>query len=244
MGKIKMNDNQEITIIRNGIQQTGDSLIIQLIPDADKNILDYEEIFSDTTKTAKIIVLDSNGDPFQPHSGFTKIQEIKKLYDVTLDYTTDADENKVPITGDAIYVGLKRPTQSELVYAVAQIQAQTLTDEQALTVQAIYPKWNAKSVVYAVDHKVMHDGILYKCLQAHTSQSDWTPPAASSLWTKVLIADPTVIPEWEQPDSTNGYMTGDKVIHGGVTYESLVDNNVWEPGAAGTETLWKGMETA
>ena len=60
-----------------------------------------------------------------------------------------------------------------------------------------------------------------------------------SLFTTVLIEDQTIIPEWEQPTSTNGYMTGDKVMHNGITYESLVDNNVWEPGAAGTETLWR-----
>lgn len=241
MGKITTYDNQEITIIANGIYQSGDSLIIQLIPDQDKNILDYEEIFSNTLITSKIVVLDSNGEPFQPYTGFTKIQEIKKLYDIVIDHVIDDAGGKQDVKGNAIYVHMKRPTQSELVYAVAQIQAQTLTDEQALTVQAIYPKWNAKSVVYAVDHKVMHDGILYKCLQAHTSQPDWIPTAAPSLWTKVLIADPTVITQWEQPDSTNPYMAGDKVTHNGKTYESLVDNNVWEPGVTGTETLWQAV---
>ena len=46
-------------------------------------------------------------------------------------------------------------------------------------------------------------------------------------------------PEWEQPGSTNGYSKGDKVTHNGKTWESLVDNNVWEPGVIGTESLWK-----
>ena len=44
---------------------------------------------------------------------------------------------------------------------------------------------------------------------------------------------------WVQPDSTNPYAKGDKVTHIGKTWESLVDNNVWEPGAVGTENLWK-----
>ena len=67
----------------------------------------------------------------------------------------------------------------------------------------------------------------------------WNPKDAPSLYAVVLIPDENIIPEWIQPDSTNPYMIGDKVTHNGVTYESLVDNNVWEPGAAGTETLWK-----
>ena len=48
-----------------------------------------------------------------------------------------------------------------------------------------------------------------------------------------LIPDPDVIPEWEQPDSTNPYSKGDKVTHNGKTWVSDVDNNVWEPGVYG-----------
>ena len=39
------------------------------------------------------------------------------------------------------------------------------------------------------------------------------------------------VPEWKQPDSTNAYMTGDKVMFEGQVYESLIDNNVWSPSA-------------
>lgn len=132
--------------------------------------------------------------------------------------------------------------QKEILNAailVAQMQAQSLTDEQALSVHNIYPVWDGNGVAYTSDYKVMYDGTLYKCLQAHTSQDDWTPDAAPSLFAKVLIPDASVIPEWEQPDSTNPYMAGDKVKHNGKTWESLVDNNVWEPGTSGTESLWK-----
>lgn len=76
-----------------------------------------------------------------------------------------------------------------------------------------------------------YEGILYKVLQDHTSQATWTPTDAPSLFAKVLIPDPDVIPDWEQPDSTNAYMTGDKVRFEGKVYESLIDNNVWSPAA-------------
>lgn len=108
-----------------------------------------------------------------------------------------------------------------------------LTDEQAATYKLLYPKWIGNGVSYVVGDRRQYDGALYKCLQAHTSQPDWTPTAAPSLWAKVLIPDPGTIPEWEQPDSTNPYMAGDKVTHNGKTWVSDIDNNVWEPGAYG-----------
>ena len=108
----------------------------------------------------------------------------------------------------------------------------TLSDTEALEAVSLFPTW-VSGKRYATDDRVKYDGNLYKCLQAHTSQPDWTPTAAPSLWAKVLIPDPGTIPEWEQPDSTNPYMAGDKVTHNGKTWVSDIDNNVWAPGAYG-----------
>lgn len=110
--------------------------------------------------------------------------------------------------------------------------AVTLDDETALTGVELFPMW-AIGRAYAVDDRVQHGGTLYKCVQAHTSQADWTPEATPALFAKVLIPDETVIPEWEQPDSTNPYSKGDKVLHNGKTWTSDIDNNVWEPGVYG-----------
>ena len=106
------------------------------------------------------------------------------------------------------------------------------TDEQALTVLALYPVWRS-GVNYAAGIRVLYNGILYKVLTTHTSQDNWTPDAAPSLFAKVLIPDETIVPEWEQPDSTNPYSAGDKVTHNGKTWVSDIDNNVWEPGVYG-----------
>ena len=106
--------------------------------------------------------------------------------------------------------------------------ALSLTDEDALEAVNLFANWQA-GITYEKDARVQYEGILYKCLQAHTSQDAWTPTAAPSLWAKVLIPDDNVIPEWEQPDSTNPYMKGDKVMFEGQVYESLIDSNVWAP---------------
>jgi len=104
-----------------------------------------------------------------------------------------------------------------------------MTDEQALQSPALFREWNGNSVAYIIGQRLVYNNILYKVLQGHTSQSDWTPDAAVSLFAKVLIPDENTISEWEQPDSTNGYMTGNKVVFEGKTYESIIDNNVWSP---------------
>ena len=110
--------------------------------------------------------------------------------------------------------------------------AASLPDEDALEAVYLFPNWSA-DWDYDKDTRVLYEGILYRCLQSHTSQESWTPTAAPSLWAKVLIPDPTVVPEWEQPDSTNAYMKGDHVMFEGQEYESLIDNNVWGPDVYG-----------
>ena len=134
-------------------------------------------------------------------------------------------------------------TAADAAVQLARMQAASLTDDQALMVPALYPEWSANAVAYAKGDRVLHAGTLYKALQAHTSQDGWAPDAAPSLFAKVLAGqDGAEAGEWVQPDSTNPYSKGDRVTHDGKTWESLVDNNVWEPGADGTGSLWKEVE--
>ena len=113
-----------------------------------------------------------------------------------------------------------------------------MSDYMALQYVELFGVW-LDGVAYKAGDRIRYNGVLYKVLQDHISQGDWLPDSTSSLYARVLIPDPTVTPEWEQPDSTKPYSKGDKVLHDGKTWESLVDNNVWEPGAMGTETLWQ-----
>lgn len=102
-----------------------------------------------------------------------------------------------------------------------------LTDEQALQVQNVFPIWQA-DVQYIVGQKVVYNDILFKVITQHKSQADWTPPAAPSLFARVLVGQGEIL-DWVQPDSTNPYMIGDKVKYDGKVYVSKIDNNVWSP---------------
>lgn len=114
--------------------------------------------------------------------------------------------------------------------------ALSLSDEDALEAVNLFTNWK-NNTQYEKDVRVNYNGVLYKCLQSHTSQEAWTPTDAPSLWAKVLIPDPDVIPEWEQPDSTNPYMKGDRVMFEEKVYESTIDNNVWRPDSYGWELV-------
>ena len=118
--------------------------------------------------------------------------------------------------------------------------AQTLTDDQAAVVPLVFPEFEHPHH-YTVGEKFRYEGVLYKVLQEHNSQEDWDPENAQSLYSRVLSQQPgEPVPEWEQPNSTNPYMKGDKVTLNGVTYESLIDNNVWKP--TDYPTGWKVVD--
>lgn len=111
--------------------------------------------------------------------------------------------------------------------------AKDLPDEAALEVPLLYDRWQPEQY-YVAGTRLYHAGTLYRVLQDHRSQADWEPQNAPSLYAEVLIPDPEVIPVWVQPDSTNPYMTGDKVHFPAAddpVYESLIDGNIWSPAA-------------
>lgn len=110
--------------------------------------------------------------------------------------------------------------------------AVTLDDETALIGVELFPMWTI-DLAYAVDDRVQHGGILYKCIQAHTSQADWTPDATPALWVIVTIEE---WPEWVQPTGAHdAYSKDSKVTHNGKKWISSYDANVWEPGVYGWE---------
>lgn len=110
------------------------------------------------------------------------------------------------------------------------------SDEQAIEVSVLYPEWK-EAIEYVVGERIIYKEVLYKVLVDHTSQIDWTPDAAVSLFAKVLIPDENQIYPWEQPNSTNLYMSGDKVTYEGQTWVSIIDNNSWIPGVYGWEVV-------
>lgn len=114
--------------------------------------------------------------------------------------------------------------------------AKSLEDADALDCIELFAQW-APDVAYALNERIRYQDQLYKCVQAHTSQENWTPDQTPALWTPV--AEPGEIPVWRQPTGAqDAYNTGDKVHYPTAedpVYVSIVDNNVWPPDVYGWE---------
>ena len=105
----------------------------------------------------------------------------------------------------------------------------SLTDDDALEAVELFPAWSLTA--YAVGDRIRYNGTLYRCVQSHTSQSDWTPDATPALWTVVSLDE---WPEWVQPTGAHdAYNKGDKVSHNDKHWVSDVDGNVWAPDVYG-----------
>lgn len=132
-----------------------------------------------------------------------------------------------------------RQTSAELATSIAFV---TLAenghiDEVTATEHAeLFSPW-ASGVAYPVGALRQYGDELYRCVQAHTSQDDWTPATAASLWSRV--GDPTeAYPAWSSPiGAHDAYGTHDTVSHAGKRWISTVDGNVWEPGVFGWEEV-------
>ena len=109
-----------------------------------------------------------------------------------------------------------------------------LDDETAAELTTLFPAW-APGVSYTVGYRAQYSDKLYRCVQAHMSQSGWEPPNVPALWTE--IAKPGEIPVWKQPTGAqDAYNTGDKVHYPGAgdpVYVSIMDSNVWAPNVYG-----------
>lgn len=115
-----------------------------------------------------------------------------------------------------------------------QMFAASLDDEKALEVATIYDPWK-EGKAYAVGEFVIYgensvgDPQLYKVVQSHTSQADWTPDVSASLFSPIGLND-NGYPVWSKPTGAHdAYNIGDIVDYNGVLYKSLIDGNIYSP---------------
>lgn len=112
--------------------------------------------------------------------------------------------------------------------------AASLTDAEALTVPEMFRHWRPDEWMWQ-DERICYQDRLYRVIQAHGSQEGWEPDKTPALFTE--IPRPGEIPVWKQPTGAqDAYQTGDKVYYPdrqGDVWESIADNNVWQPGVYG-----------
>ena len=131
---------------------------------------------------------------------------------------------------------MDRLQAAEQLRRALQMYAMTLSEDKALEIATVYPAWEVNHA-YVVGDIISYgtndvgDPQLYKVVQAHTSQADWTPDAVASLYDAFGLDD-SGYPLWSQPSGAHdAYNTGDIVNYNGTLYKSLIDGNVWSPDA-------------
>lgn len=187
-----------------------------------KNILSISSFYA--PESDLMVILDD--DIFD----FSKI----KAYFV---YVGDDGQNHLKLDEERYNELLKEQERQEQIVKGEQLKQELqeraildyASDEDAYTMRYLYPEWSGDGITYKTNDRLMYNDKFYKVLQDHTSQSDWTPDTASSLY--VEIADPSnEYPEFKQPTGAHdAYAKGDKVTFEGNHYVSLIDANVYSP---------------
>ena len=113
-----------------------------------------------------------------------------------------------------------------------------LTGEILESAKMLYKQWRVgkiydKNAEDIDKRRFVYEGTVYKVIGAeHTSQADWSPDKATSLYAKYRPID--VITVYEPQSAETAYMTGEMVYFPTAeddVYKSLIDNNVWSPSA-------------
>ena len=152
-------------------------------------------------------------------------------------YADDDGQNHLKFDEDRYNEYIKEQKRQESVMKGKQLKQEltektvlnNASDEDAYVMRYLYGEWSGDGITYKTNDRLMYNDKFYKVLQDHTSQSDWTPDTASSLY--VEIADPSYeYPEFKQPTGAHdAYAKGDKITFEGKKYVSLIDANTWSP---------------
>lgn len=123
-------------------------------------------------------------------------------------------------------------TESEVsrLLIAQQINTLEVDDNTALRMVEFYPEW-AADTDYTAGYKVQYGGKLWRCLQAHTSQTGWEPENAPALWTEICETHNGTQADPIPYDGNMALTAGLYYIHDGVIYLCTRDtvNPVYNP---------------
>lgn len=125
-------------------------------------------------------------------------------------------------------------------------RAKDLTGTELIAEENNIPVWSEKAV-YTSEHigfPVQDNGQVFIILQAHTPahNPNVRPAELPAIYSIKHTKDIAKAKPYLSPNGTSGLYTKDEVCtKDGKVWRSLVDNNTWEPGATGTETIWEAV---
>jgi hypothetical protein len=167
-----------------------------------------------------------------PNAEFKHLNNTVINYDVVDLPLDEIKQNLINKTANDRQELIREKIETQIVSA-----AQTGTDTEVLTNKALFPMWKFP-FAYPIgfncqDFNNENELVLYRVVQAHTSQEDWKPKDVPALFTRVAL--PNQVLAWKQPvGSSDAYARGAVVTHKGQIWENTgSDANVWEPSVFG-----------
>lgn len=113
--------------------------------------------------------------------------------------------------------------------------AENQTDETLIDNKAAFQLWSGNGLAVKAGEIYLFNDELYRVVQDHTTQPDWTPDKTPALYTKISVEE---FPQWVQPTGAqDAYKKGDKVTYNNKHWISTADNNVWQPGVYGWDEV-------
>lgn len=133
------------------------------------------------------------------------------------------------------YIGalsVKSPSETAReMRAAIDTMSEKLDDGDAVNMSVLFPTWSGQGVSYYTGDRIQYQGQLFRCLQNHTSQPDWIPGIAVSLFVEISN-QLEEWPEWRQPTGAHdAYDVGAKVAYNGDRYVSKISGNTAVPGS-------------
>ena len=140
--------------------------------------------------------------------------------------------------GMIIYEKEAADYQREAMLRLAQLQVAELGDDVAAELAGLFPVW-MPGQSYTIGERICDGaGKLYRVVQDHTAQADWTLDETPALYVPlgVTVEEPEMVPAWVQPTGGHdAYRAGDMVLFEDMVYRSLIDGNIWPPDG----TFWE-----
>ena len=113
--------------------------------------------------------------------------------------------------------------------------AENQTDETLIDNKSAFRLWGGNGLEVKAGEICLYNDELYRVVQSHTTQPDWTPDITPALYTKISVEE---FPQWVQPTGAqDAYKKGDKVTYDNKHWISTADNNVWQPGVYGWDEV-------
>ncbi len=211
----------------------------ELLPEtiAEKKLVELFAIQPEEDVTAAFVQLSEDFESLVATTGEMKEQAIQAATEAA---STAVEEVKV----QAVQAATQAADEQTAILRTAMrkfVRIDELQSEDIADLVGLYEPWETGEAV-AVGDSRSYDGKLYKVVQPHTTQADWTPDATPALWTEIAPPETEdgeeIVPDFVQPTGAHdAYKIGDKVLFEGKIYESVIDGNVWSP--SGYSQGWK-----